>query len=136
MAAMHMNFDLDYDSQGLSRPETRELTGQEKEWINSILQSNKGWADVTIGDIRVDGACTCGCRTVHLERPLQPQNARAADLRVENVGMMWLITDLGKSIGIGLHAKYGSLGELGVVYQENAEPWPAAWKEVSRRILS
>jgi hypothetical protein len=136
MTAEHQNFDLDYDSQGLTRPVRRELTAQEMEWINTLLQSNKMWADVTIGNIQVDGECTCGCRTVHLERPVQPQNARNAHLFIENVGMMWIITDLGKTIGIGLNAKNGSLGELEVVYQENSEPWPSKWREVSRKFLA
>jgi hypothetical protein len=136
MAAKHLDFDLDYDSQGLTRPVRRELTTQEREWINAILQSNKMWADVTIGDIHVDGECTCGCHTVHLERPAQPQNARTAHLSIENVGMMWVITELGKTIGITLHAKNGSLGELEVVYQENTEPWPSTWREVSRKSLT
>jgi hypothetical protein len=135
MAAKHMNFNLDCDSEGLTRPVTRGLTAQEEEWINSILQSNTMWSDVTIGDIRVDGVCTCGCHTVHFERPLRPQNPRTANLSIENVGMMWLITDLGKTIGIGLNAKDGSLAELEVVYEENAEPWPSTWHEVSRKFL-
>jgi len=135
MAPEHMNFDLDYDSEGLTRPVVRELTTQEREWINSILQLNKVWADVTIADVRVDGECTCGCRTIHLGRPLSPQNARTAALPLENVGMMWVITETGKTIGIGLNAKHGSLGELEVVYQENTEPWPSTWKEVSRKVL-
>jgi hypothetical protein len=133
MTEKHLSFDLDYDSEGLTRPVRRALTGQEKEWINAILQSNEMWADVTIGDVHVDGECTCGCRTVHLERPPHPQNARTADLFIENVGMMWIITELGKTIGITLHAKNGSLGELEVVYQENTEPWPSTWREVSRK---
>ena len=82
----------------------------------------------------VDGECTCGCRTVHLERPTEPQNPRTAGLLIENVGMMWIFTEMDKAIGITLHAKYGSLGELEVVYQENSEPWPSTWREVSRKI--
>jgi hypothetical protein len=135
MNEKHLSFDLDYDSEGLTRPVRRELTAQEKEWINAILQTNKVWADVTIGDIYVDGECTCGCRTVHLERPSQPQNARTANLFIENVGMMWIVTELGKTIEIILHAKNGSLGELEVIYQANTEPWPSTWREMSRKFL-
>ncbi len=136
MTGKHLDFDLDYDSEGLTRPARRQLTEQEKEWINAILQANKMWADVTIGDIYVDGECTCGCRTVHLERPAQPQNARTAHLFLENVGMIWIFTDAAKVIGITLHAKKGSLGELEVVYQENTEPWPSTWRETSRKIVA
>jgi len=136
MPTKHLNFDLDYDSMGLTRPVPRRpLTEQEKEWINAIFQTNKPWADVTLGEIYVDAECTCGCHTVHLERPPQPQNARTAHLLHETVGMMWIVTELGKTIGITLHAKYGSLGELEVVYQENSEPWPSAWREVSRKFV-
>jgi hypothetical protein len=49
--------------------------------------------------------------------------------------MMWIFTDVGKVIGITLHAKKGSLGELEVVYQENTEPWPSTWRETSRKIV-
>jgi hypothetical protein len=136
MTQKHVSFDLDYDSEGLTRPVSREPTEQEKEWINAIVHRNKKWADVTVGDIYVDGECACGCHTIHLERPTQPQNPRTADLFIENVGMMWVFTDLGTVIGITLHAKQGSLGELEVVYQENTEPWPSSWREVSRKFLA
>jgi len=136
MPTKHLNFDLDYDSMGLTRPVPRRpLTEQEKEWINAILQTNKLWADVSLLEIYVDAECTCGCHTVHLDRPPQPQNASTAHLLHETVGMMWIVTELGKTIGITLHAKYGSLGELEVVYQENTEPWPTAWREVSRKFV-
>jgi hypothetical protein len=132
----HVDFNLDHDSTGLTRPVLRRpLTEQEREWASVILQTNKAWADVTLGDIYVDAECTCGCHTIHLERPAEPQNPRTADQLIENVGMMWIITELGKTIGVTLHAKYGSLGELEVVYQENTEPWPSTWREVSRKFL-
>lgn|SRR5690348_13731009 len=131
------DFDIDYDSQGLTRSVPRRLlTEQEKEWINAILQTNKRWADVALGEIYVDAECTCGCHTVHLERPPQPQNGKTAHLSHETVGMLWIVTELGKLIGITLHAKRGSLGELEVVYQENSEPWPACWHEVSRKFFA
>jgi len=131
-----MDFDLDHDSEGLTRSISRRpLTDQEKEWVNAILQTNQSWADVSLGEIFADGECTCGCRTVHLSRPLQPQNARTAHLLHETVGVMWIFTELGKTIGVILHAKYGSLGELEVLYQESAEPWPSNWREVRRKFL-
>lgn len=136
MMTKHIDFDLDHDSTGLTRPVLRRpLTEQEKEWVNAILQTNKTWADVNLAEIYVDAECTCGCHTVHLERPAQPQNAKTAHLAHETVGMMWIITERGKTVGITLHAKYGSLGELEVVYQENAERWPPTWHEVSRKFL-
>ena len=135
MTGKHLNFDLDYDSEGLTAPVRRQLTEQEKEWINAILEANPMWADVTIGDIRVDGECTCGCRTAHLERPSQAQNARTANLFIENVGEIWIVTELGKLVEIILHAKNGSLGELEVIYQSNTEPWPSAWRETSRKVV-
>ncbi len=49
--------------------------------------------------------------------------------------MMWIITELGKTVGTTLHAKYGSLGELEVVYQENTELWPPTWREMYRKFL-
>ena len=46
------DFDIDYDSQGLTRSVPRRLlTEQEKEWINAILQTNKRWADVALGNL-------------------------------------------------------------------------------------
>lgn len=87
MTTKHIDFDLDHDSSGLTRPVPRRpLTEQEKEWVNAILQINKTWADVTLGEIYVDAECTCGCHTVHLERLAQPQNAITAHLLHETVG--------------------------------------------------
>jgi len=51
----HPSFDLDHDSTGLTQPVPRRpLTVQEREWANAILQTNKAWADVTLGDIVSD----------------------------------------------------------------------------------
>src|ERR1700758_4977874 len=100
MTTKHTDFDLDCDSTGFSRPVSRRpLTEQEKGWINAILHTNKAWADVSLEEIYVDAECTCGCHTGHLERPAQPQNARTAHLPHETVGMMWIITELGKTFG-------------------------------------
>lgn len=136
MTAQHMDFDLNRDSTGLTRPVPRRaLTEQETEWINALLQTNKSWADVALEEIHVDAECTCGCHTAHLEGRPHPQNSRTAHPPHETVGMMRIMTELGKAIGITLHAKYGSLGELEIVYQENGEPWPSAWREASRKFL-
>ncbi len=44
MTTKHIDFDLDRDSTGLTLPVPRRpLTGQEEEWINAILQTNKAW---------------------------------------------------------------------------------------------
>jgi hypothetical protein len=136
MTHKHIDFDLDQDWTGLTRPvHPRLLTKQEREWINAILQTNREWADVDLGEIFVDAECSCGCHTVHLQRPEHPQNGKTAHVPHETVGMMWIFTEQGKTIGITLHAKYGSLGELEVVYQEGTEPWPPTWREVSRNFL-
>ena len=52
------------------------LTEQEKEWINAILQTNKAWADVTLGEIYMDVGCTCGCL---LERPRARERTRSRE---------------------------------------------------------
>lgn len=128
-------FDLDHDSVGLTRPASRDLTELEIGWINAILEKHPVWSDVSISNVRVDGECTCGCRTVHFTRPDRPQNPRTAHLFHETIGFMWISTEEGGLIGITLHAKLGSIGELEVVYNENADPWPAAWREVSRKLI-
>lgn len=120
---------------GLTRPTRRPISEQEKEWIHTILQSNPEWADVTVGDLWVDSECTCGCRTVHLEHPPQPQNPKKQDQHDEHVGEIWIYTEQGKRISVGLFARYGPLCELEVVYEEGSEPVPSAWREVSRRVL-
>jgi hypothetical protein len=131
---MPLRFHEDYDYSGLMKPISRPISGQEGEWISTILQSNKDWADVAIGDLSVDGECACGCRTVHLRHTSEPQNPKHKDQAREHVGEIWIDTDSGKTIAVGLYARSGTLCELEVVYEQGTEPMPSSWREVSRKI--
>jgi hypothetical protein len=128
-----MGIHEDYDSQGLTRPVDRPVTGQEKQWIASILQTHPAWADVMADDLSVDGECTCGCRTVHFRHPAQPQNPKRVSVDGENIGEIWIDTDQGQTISISLHARHGTLCELEVV-NESGGPVPQTWREVSRKM--
>jgi len=131
---MALHFHEDYDYSGLMKATRRPVTEQEKEWIGSILQSNTEWADVAVGDLVVDGECTCGCRTVHLHHSTEPQNPKHKDRPKEHVGEIWISTDIGKTIAVGLFARSGTLCELEVVCEQGTEPMPSLWHEVSRKI--
>ena len=131
---MNLPNHKDYDHAGLTKPVRRPITAQEKEWINTLVLANKDWADATIGNLFVDGECACGCRTIHLEHSAEPQNPKTKHLDWDHVGEIWIYTDEGKRISIGLFSKNGTLCELEVVCEEGTEPMPSTWREVSRKI--
>jgi hypothetical protein len=54
----------------------RPLTAQEAEWVRELVLANTQWADVEITDIHAVGECTCGCRSIVLEKPLKAQNPK------------------------------------------------------------
>src|SRR5215471_37850 len=64
------------DHSSYVRLPARKPTRQEEDWIREIVSSNSHWADTDLGDLRIVGECTCGCRSVVLEDPAQPQNPR------------------------------------------------------------
>ena len=114
----------------------RPTTPQEQEWIREIVLSNPQWADAELGDLFVVAACTCGCRSVVIEAPPQPQNPRL----VGHQGLVGAI-DLGVRvdgkddvISVLLHFAEGSLSLLEVVWYNFPDPVPPSWTETSRRI--
>lgn len=114
----------------------RPPTPQEQEWIREIVLSSPQWADAELGDLFVVAACTCGCRSVVIEAPPQPQNPKL----LNHQGLVGGI-DLGVKVGgkddvitVLLHFAQGSLSLLEVVWYNFPEPVPSSWTETSRRI--
>ena len=114
----------------------RPLTLQETEWVREIVLSNPQWADVELTNLRVVAECTCGCRSVVLEKPPQAQNSRlighqglvgALELGIKLDGQEDVITVL-------LHFAEGSLSLLEVVWYNFPEPIPRSWTEISRTV--
>jgi hypothetical protein len=115
----------------------RSPTPQEQEWIREIVLSTPRWADVDLGDLFVVAACTCGCRSVVIEAPRQPQNP-------ELVGHQGLVGGIDLTVKVGgkddvisalLHFAEGSLSLLEVIWHNFPDPVPSAWVETGRRIM-
>lgn len=123
-----------YDHTQLTKPTNRPLTPRETEWINSILLANTNWADATVGELLANGECTCGCQTIHIGHSPEPQNPKVRHLDWEHVGEIWIYTEEGKCINVGLFAKNGTLCELEVVCEQGTEPVPTSWRERSRKV--
>jgi hypothetical protein len=51
----------------------RDLSGQERAWLQEILNSNPLWSDVDLSTTKVIAECDCGeCRTAYLDSPQNP----------------------------------------------------------------
>lgn len=115
---------------------TRPVTPQEREWIREIVLSNPQWADAELGDLRVVAACTCGCRSVVIEAPPQPQNPKLVGHQglVGSIDLGVLVNGKDDTISVLLHFAQGSLSLLEVVWYNFPNPVPSRWTEISRRI--
>jgi hypothetical protein len=116
---------------------SRTPSSQEEGWIREIVLSNRDWADVDLGNLRIVAECTCGCRSVVLEKPKVPQNPQF-------VGHQGLVGEIslqvkfdGKEdvVSVLLHFAEGSLSLLEVVWYNFPEAIPSDWIEVSRTVL-
>lgn len=116
----------------------RHPTLQEGAWINEIVLANSAWSDVDLGELFIVAECRCGCRSVVLEAPSQPQNLRF-------VGHQGLVGEI--ELGINFNGKIdvisvllyfaeGSLSLLEVIWYNFPEPVPSIWTEVSREVRS
>jgi hypothetical protein len=114
----------------------RPPTSQEGAWINEIVLANPAWSDVDLGELFIVAECRCGCRSVVLEAPSQPQNPRF-------VGHQGLVGEIelgisldGKNdvISVLLHFAEGSLSLLEVIWYNFPEPVPSTWKEINREV--
>jgi hypothetical protein len=112
----------------------RPLTSQETEWSAALVLANPQWADVAITDIYVVAKCTCGCRSVVLEEPPEPQNPKLIGHQglVGEIDLTVKINTQDDVISVLLHFAEGSLSLLEVVWYNFSEPVPSAWTEVSR----
>jgi hypothetical protein len=114
----------------------RPPTPQEEEWIQEIVLANPQWTDVTLGQLYVVAECTCGCRSVVLEQPLQPQNPRFVGHQglVGEIDLGIRIDGRDDVISVLLHFAEGSLSLLEVVWYNFPEPVPPTWKEITREV--
>jgi hypothetical protein len=54
--------------------ERRSLTLREAEFVHSLTSISRGWAHVDVASLRVIAECQCGCQSVMLAEPAEPQN--------------------------------------------------------------
>ena len=110
----------------------RDLNGQERAWIQEILDSNKLWADVDLGTTKVTAECDCGeCRTVYLD---SPQNLALTESR-GYIGRIEIRTDNEFGITVTLDQLHGKLSELYVnavdLSDEGSRSFPGQWGEIA-----
>jgi hypothetical protein len=114
----------------------RQLTSQEAAWVRELVLANPQWADVEITDLHVVAECTCGCRSVVLEKPPMPQNPKLLGHQglVGEIELSVKVKGVDDVITVLLHFAEGSLSLLEVVWYNFPEPIPSSWTEVSRHI--
>ena len=114
----------------------RPLTEQEAAWVNEIVLANPRWADTTITSLRVVAECSCGCRSIALEKPPQPQNPGLLGHQglVGEIELCVRTHGRDDVIGILLHFAEGSLSLLEVIWYNFPEPVPSEWVEISRHV--
>jgi hypothetical protein len=114
----------------------RPLTSQEAEWVREIVMSNPQWADADLTNLQVVAECTCGCRSVVLDEPPQPQNAKLIGHQslVGEIEIAIKLDEREDVITVLLHYAEGSLSLLEVVWYNFPEPVPRTWIEISRTV--
>jgi hypothetical protein len=110
----------------------RNLTTQERAWIQEILNSNELWSDVDLGATKVVAECDCGeCRTAYLD---SPQNQSLRGTR-GYIGRIAIRTDNEFGITVTLDQLDGKLSELYVnavdLSDEGSRPFPERWGELA-----
>ena len=80
--------------------------------------------------------CDCGCRSVVLEEPSQPQNPKLVGHQglVGEISLAVKVNGQDDVISVLLHFAEGSLSLLEVVWYNFPEPVPRSWTEVSRTV--
>lgn len=114
----------------------RPLTSQEAAWVRELILANPQWANVDITDLHIMAECTCGCRSVVLEKPPKPQTPKLVGHQglVGEIELTVKIQEQDDVISVPLHLAELSLSLLEVVWYNFPEPIPAVWTEISRRI--
>lgn len=115
---------------------SRPLSPRETDLIQSLTSINPEWAGVEPTSLRVIAECQCGCQSVVLALPPEPQNCRG-------VGHQGPIGEISLSIRsergddlitVLLHQAEGSLSLLEVVWYNFPDPIPNEWIELSRDV--
>lgn len=112
----------------------RPLSPQEASWVRDLVLANPEWADTEICGPHVVAACTCGCRSVVLEEPSQPQNPKLAGHQglIGEISLAVKVNGHDDVISVLLHFAEGSVSLLEVVWYNFPEPIPRDWTETSR----
>lgn len=111
---------------------SRELSRQERTWIQEILNSSALWSDLDPSATKVVAECDCGeCRTAYLD---SPQNL-AAKGTCGYIGRIEIRTDDEFGITITLDQLDGKLSELYVsavdLSDDGSRPFPDHWGELA-----
>ena len=116
--------------------EPRPLTAEETDWVRAIVLSNPQWADVELKNLRVVGKCTCGCRSVVLGEPAEPQNPRVMGHQgpVGQINLTIKLNNHEDVVTVLLHFERGSLSLLEVVWYNFPKPVPRSWTEINRTV--
>lgn len=108
----------------------RDLSAQERSWIQEILNTNKLWADMDLGATKVVAECDCGeCRTAYLDSPQNPSLGGTRGY----IGRIEIRTNNEFGITITLDQLDGKLSELYVnavdLSDDGSRPFPEHWGE-------
>jgi hypothetical protein len=114
----------------------RPLTSQEAARVRKLVLANPEWADVEIADLYAVAECACGCRSIVLEKPPEPQNPKFVGRQglVGEIELGVKIQGQDDVISVLLHFTEGSLSLLEVVWYNFPDPIPSVWTEISRHI--
>jgi hypothetical protein len=115
----------------------RPATDEEAGWISDLASANPVWRDVAGGPFFVVGECRCGCRSIVLDKPTEPQKPWLKERQGLVAEMSVAIQFDGKSdvVSILLHHAGGSLSVLQVIWYNFPDPVPSSWTETSREVL-
>ena len=124
--------------QPLSHPKRRkiaerDLSPQERGWIQEILNAKSVWSDIDLESTKVIAECDCGeCRSVYLDGPRNP----ALTGTVGYIGRIEIRTVNEFGITVTLDQLNGKLSELYVsamdLSDDGTRSFPDKWDEIVR----
>lgn len=118
--------------------ESRTLTARETEFAQSLTSVSRGWDHVDVASLRVIAECRCGCQSVMLAKPAEPQNPSGVGHQGP-IGELSLSirTDRGDdAVSVLLHQAEGSLSLLEVIWYNFPDPIPNEWIELRREVVA
>jgi hypothetical protein len=102
-------------------------------WVTQSLSANKELKDFLAPQLFAVSKCPCGtCRTVGLDPIALP----GGQDRSGYIGGITIETRNHGPISVLLHASYGFLVEMEVIWYNFPKPFPESWDEVSRTLDS